>query len=88
MVTQKRCLYQPYIYIYTYINPQTQSGDRSITQSYTLQELYTGRDCKYILSTLLNLSMGDKQNNVFIVSTQNNKENTTIHTHRHLRAGS
>ena len=58
----------------TYINPQTQSGDHTITQSYTAQQPPMGSGFKYIKSALSNLSMGDKHNDVVIVNTKNNKE--------------
>ena len=57
-------------YIHTYINPQTQPGDRAVIQSYTLQKPYMGSNCKYIQSALLNLSMEDNQNVVFIINTK------------------
>ena len=55
-------------YINTYINQKTQSGDRAITQSYTVHKYHTGSDFKYNQSALLNLSMGDKQNDAVVVS--------------------
>ena len=55
-------------YIHTYINPQTQSGDRAITQSYMVQHPHTGSNCKYNQYSVLNLSMGDKHNDLFIVN--------------------
>ena len=33
-------------YTYTHINPKTQSGDRVIIQSYTVQQPLTGGNCK------------------------------------------
>ena len=59
--------------MHTYINVQNQSGDRAITQSYTVQKPHTWSDYKYIQPTLLNLSIGDKQNDKVIVNPQNNK---------------
>ena len=47
---------------------------------------HTGIDCKYIQSALLNLSMGDKHNDVVIVNTEHNKENMEIRIGRnHVR---
>ena len=54
--------------IHTYINPQTQSGYRAITQSYRVQKYHMGSDYKYIQSSLINLSMGDIQNELVIVN--------------------
>ena len=45
--TRRSFLSEIHIYIYTYINLQTQSGDRVVTQSYTVQKIYTVSDCKY-----------------------------------------
>ena len=73
-------------YIHTYINPQTQYGYRATMQSYTAQQPHTGWDCKYIQVALLNLSMGDKHNDVVIFNTKNNKENMKKHTRNHVRA--
>ena len=75
-----------YIYIYTYINLQNHSGDRTITKSYTVQKPQTESNCKYIQSYLLNISMGDKQNDAVIVNPKNNKENMKIHTRNHVHA--
>ena len=55
-------------YIHTYINPQTQLVDRAITQSYTVQQPHTGRNCEYNQYALLNLIMIYKQNDVVIVN--------------------
>ena len=59
--------------MYTYINPQTHSGYRAIMQSYTVQQPHTEIDCKYNQSALLNLSMGDKQNDVVIFKPKDNR---------------
>ena len=53
-------------YIHTYINPQTQSKDRAITQSYMVNQPCIGRDCKQNKYALFKLSMGYKQNDVVI----------------------
>ena len=57
-------------------------------QSYTVHQPHTGIDCKYIQSALLNLSMGDKKNDVVVFNPKNNKENMKIHTRKHVRADS
>ena len=71
-------------YIHTYINSQTQSVDRAITQSYTVQKPQTGSYLKYNQYALLNLIMGDKHNYLVIVNPQNNKENTKINIYTHI----
>ena len=68
-----------HIYIYVYANCQTQSVDRMITQSYKLQQPNTVSDCKYIQSAISNLSMIERQDDVVIVNTKNNKENMKLH---------
>ena len=60
--------------IHTYINPQTQSGDRAITQSYMVQHPHTGSNCKYNQYSVLNLSMGDKHDDLFIVNPKITKK--------------
>ena len=55
-------------YIHTYINRKTQSEKYVITQSYTVHKPHTGGYCKQNQYTLLNLSTGDKQNDVVIVN--------------------
>ena len=57
-------------YIYTYINPQTQSGYRAITQSYAAHQPCMGRYCRYNQYVLLKISMLDKHNCVIIVNTE------------------
>ena len=68
-------------HMHTYINPQSQSGDRSITQYYTVQQPHTGSDCKYNQYSQLNLIMGYKQNDVVVINTKNNKEDKKLHIH-------
>ena len=69
------------IYIHTYINLQTQSGDHAIIQYYKAQQPCTKTDCKYNQYAVLNLIMGYKQNDLVIVNTKNNKENMKIYIH-------
>ena len=47
-----------------------------------------GSDCKWIQSSLLNVSMEDKQNDLVIVNPKNNKENMKMHIRNHVRADS
>ena len=56
-VTQQRRLSRKYIYKYIY-KSATQSGDRAITQSYTVQQSPTDIYFKYYQSALLNLTTG------------------------------
>ena len=70
---------------HTYFNLKTQSRDRAITQSYTVHQHQTGIGCKLIQFTLLNLSMGYKQNGKVIVNPQNNKESIKIHIRNHVQ---
>ena len=55
-------------YIHTYINPKNQSGDRAITQYYTVHHPHTWSNCKYNQPALLKLSMRDKQDDIVIVN--------------------
>ena len=63
-------------YTRTYINPKNQSGDRAITQSFAVHQPHTGSDCKQNQYALLNLSIFYTQNDVDILNTKNNEENT------------
>ena len=44
-----------------------------------LYDTATSNDCKYNQYNSLNLSMGNKQNDLVVVNPQNNKENMKIH---------
>ena len=59
-----------YILIRIYIYLQTQSGDRAISQSHTVQHPHMGSNFEYNQYALLNLSMGDKNNDAVIVNTK------------------
>ena len=52
------------------------------------QQLHTGRDCKYIQSAWLNLSTGEKYNDVVIFNPKNIKENMKIYIRNHVCADS
>ena len=52
------------------------------------QQPQTGSDRKYIQYNLLKISVGDKNNDLVIVNTKNNKEDTKIHIRNHVREDS
>ena len=56
-------------YICTY-QSATHPGDRALIYYYTVQQYHTGSYCKYNQSALLNLSTGDKQNDLVIINTK------------------
>ena len=52
------------------------------------QQPQTGSDRKYIQYNLLKISVGDKNNDLVIVNTKNNKEYMKIHIRNHVREDS
>ena len=54
----------------------------------TVHQPHIGSDYDYNQYALLNPSMGDKQNDVVIFNTKNNKENMKIHIRNHVHEDS
>ena len=76
-------IYLNHTYVHTYTNPQTQSGYFAITKYYTVKKHRMGSDYEFIKYALLNLILVDKDNDVVIFNTKNNKEKTKIHICNH-----
>ena len=65
-----------FIHIYQYTNSVWRPCDSEVL---TVQQPHTMINSKWNKSALLNLSIGDKYNNVVIFIPQNNKENMNTH---------